>query len=88
MSRLPSLTKMTSYGDAERVERRIQAREQRGQAGFLVVDRDDDRQLRFHRLSNAQSGTGVRCRQSGARGALRGPRPDALRAANGIGYVR
>jgi hypothetical protein len=28
--------------DMQRVERRIQAREERGQAGFLVVDRDDD----------------------------------------------
>ena len=33
-------------GDVQRVERRIQAREQRRQAGLLVVDRDDDRQLR------------------------------------------
>ena len=33
-------------GDAERVERRIQPREQRRQPGLLVVDGDDDGELR------------------------------------------
>ena len=64
-SRLPSLTKMTSYGDAERVERRIQAREQRGEARFLVVDRNDDRDFRLHRRirdSCCAGSLGVRCR--------------------------
>ena len=32
--------------DPQRVEGRIEAREERGQAGLLVVDRDDDGQLR------------------------------------------
>jgi hypothetical protein len=40
-------------GQAQLVHRGIQAREQVGQAGFLVIDRDDDRQLRLHAAHGA-----------------------------------
>ena len=43
----------------QRVECRVQAREQRGQAGLLVVDRDDDAQARSVRGRVVGSGRGA-----------------------------